>query len=125
MLAPENKFRARPRARPRPAMLTAAALLALAVSGCSRGEAFPVADYLKTPANLSGNRYVLEAEVDSQLGSREGVGRVVVVKPLRDKGRLALVIPDSLGANLSPTQHYRFSVSVRPDALYVSKIDKI
>ncbi len=108
-----------------PAVALTAILLTLAAGGCSRGEPFPVADYLKTPANLSGNRYVLEAEVDSQLGSREGVGRVVVVKPLKDKGRLALVIPDTLGANLSPTQHYRFSVSVRPDALYVSKLEKI
>jgi hypothetical protein len=120
MPAPKKYCRAR-----LPAVALAAVLLALAAGGCSRGEAFPVADYLKTPANLSGNRYVLEAEVDSQIKSKEGVGRVVVVKPLREKGRLALVIPDSLGANLSPTQHYRFSVSVRPDALYVSKLEKI
>jgi hypothetical protein len=113
------------RALPRAAALATTILLALAVGGCSRGEAFPVADYLKAPANLSGNRYILEAEVDSQIRSKDGVGRIVVVKPLKDKGRLALVIPDSLDANLSPTQHYRFSVSVRPDALYVSKLDKI
>jgi hypothetical protein len=106
-------------------MLTALAFLA-PFSGCNRGEAFPVADYLNKPANLNGNRYVLEAEVDSQLRSQPGVGRIIAVKPVKDKSRVALVIPESLDTNLVPTQRYRFEVAVRRGGLiYVSKLDKI
>jgi hypothetical protein len=107
------------------ALLVALVLLA-PVAGCSRGEVFPVADYLSKPANLNGNRYVLEAEVDSQLGSKEGVGRVIAVRSAKEKSRIALVIPETLDANLVPTQRYRFEVAVRQGGLiYVSKLEKI
>jgi hypothetical protein len=109
-----------------PALVLWLALLALAVGGCSRGEPFPVADYRKNPANLNGNHYVLEAEVDSQLRAQEGVGRIISVRPLGDKGRLPVFVPDALGANLVPAQRYRFGLAVRTGGLlYVSRLDKI
>ena len=115
-------------ARSAPALLMVTLLVALglAAGGCSRGEPFPVADYRKAPVNLNGNRYVLEAEVDAQLRAQENVGRLISVRPLKEKGRLAVFVPDSLGANLIPTQRYRFDIAVRTGGLlYVSQLTKI
>ena len=101
-------------------------LLGLAAGGCSRSEPLPVADYRKSPANLNGNRYVLEAEVDAQLRAQENVGRLISVRPLKEKGRLAVFVPDTLQANLVPTQRYRFDIAVRTGGLlYVSQLKKI
>ncbi len=95
-------------------------------SGCSRGETFPLADYQKAPANLQGNHYVLEAEVDSQLGGKEGVGRFIAVRTLKDKNRLPLYVADTLQANLLPAQRYRFDITVRKGGLLsVNRLTKI
>lgn len=95
-------------------------------SGCSRGEVFPVADYQKSPGNLEGNHYVLEAEVDSQIKGEPGVGRLISVRPLKDKSRLPLFIADSLNANLNVAQRYRFEIIVRKGGLlYVNRLSKI
>ncbi|MEI6861921.1 MAG: hypothetical protein WCL04_06680 [Verrucomicrobiota bacterium] len=107
-------------------LLALIAALGLAADGCSRGEPLPVADYRSTPGNLNGNHYVLEAEVDSQLRGQEGVGRLISVRPLNEKGRLAVFVPDTLKANLIPTQRYRFDIAVRTGGLlYVSQLKKI
>ncbi len=102
--------------------------LGLAAAGCSRGEPFPIADYRKAPQNMGGNHYVLEAEVESQIKGQENVGRFITVRPLNDKekGRVAVFVPDALGVNLIPTQHYRFELAVRTGGLlYVSQLKKI
>lgn len=104
----------------------AAPLLFLS-SGCGRsGEPFPVRSFLAAPDNLQGNRYVLEAEIDQQINWREGLGRLIAVRTLRDDARLPLFIADSMKTNLLVAQRYRFEVTVRKGGLlYVERLKKI
>lgn len=106
--------------RPLPALLAAAALALLAF-GCARQthETFPVAVYLDAPENLQGNRYTLDAEIDSQLKWTEGTGRLLAVRPLTGGAgdRLPVFIADSLNANLMVAQRYRFELTVRHGGL--------
>lgn len=97
------------------------------VSGCGRsGEPFPVRSFLAAPDNLQGNRYTLEAEIDAQLNWREGVGRLIAVRTLREDARLPVFIADSMNANLLVAQRYRFEVSVRKGGLlYVERLKKL
>jgi len=106
------------------AALTAAVFFA---SGCSRsGEPFPVRAFLSAPDNLQGNRYELEAEIDQQLNWREGLGRLIAVRTLRDDARLPVFISDSMKANLLVAQRYRFEVTVRKGGLlYVERLKKL
>jgi len=102
------------------------AFFAFSAGACSHGEPFPVADYVKSPDDLEGNHYVLEAEVFAQIKVQEGVGRLISVHPLKDKTPLALFIPETLDANLLVAQRYRFALLVRKGGLlYVTKMDKI
>lgn len=107
-----------------PAALLAAVLCA---SGCGRsGEPFPVRAFVAAPDNLQGNRYTLEAEIDAQLTWREGVGRLIAVRTLREDARLPVFIADSMNANLLVAQRYRFEVSVRKGGLlYVEQLKKL
>jgi hypothetical protein len=108
-----------------PALMLLASLV-LTAGGCSRGEPLPVADYIRAPDDLEGNRYVLEGEVDAQIKVQEGVGRLISVHPLKDKTRLPLFIPEALNANLLVAQRYRFTLQVKKGGLlYVTKLDKI
>ena len=96
-------------------------------SGCGRsGEPFPVRAFLAAPDNLLGNRYELEAEIDAQLNWREGLGRIIAVRTLRDDARLPIFIADSMKANLLVAQRYRFEISVRKGGLlYVEYLKKL
>ena len=96
-------------------------------TGCGRsGEPFPVRAFLTAPDNLLGNRYELEAEIDAQLDWREGLGRIIAVRTLRDSARLPIFISDSMKANLLVAQRYRFEVSVRKGGLlYVENLKKL
>jgi hypothetical protein len=96
-------------------------------SGCGpSGEPFPVRSFLAAPDNLLGNRYELEAEIDQQLNWREGLGRIIAVRTLRDGARLPIFIADSMKANLLVAQRYRFEVSVRKGGLlYVDNLKKL
>ncbi len=110
--------------------LLAVSALGLLSPGCARqsDERFPVSAYLDAPDNLQGNRYTLEAEIDAQLQWKEGVGRLLSVRPLDDKDapRLPLFIADSLNANLMVAQRYRFELTVRRGGLlYVTALRKL
>lgn len=108
-----------------PAALLLASLFSLTGCGPS-GEPFPVRSFLSAPDNLQGNRYVLEAEIDQQLNWREGTGRLIAVRTLRDGARLPVFIADSLKANLLVAQRYRFEISVRKGGLlYVERLKKL
>ncbi len=114
---------------PRLAALCAAAL-ALFAGGCARqsNETFPVAAYLGAPENLQGNRYTLDAEIDSQLKWAEGTGRLLAVRPLTGESgdRLPVFIADSLNANLMVAQRYRFELTVRHGGLlHVTTLRKL
>ncbi|MFA6962051.1 MAG: hypothetical protein WC205_14950 [Opitutaceae bacterium] len=97
------------------------------LTGCGRsGEPFPVRAFLAAPDNLQGNRYELEAEIDQQINWREGLGRLIAVRTLRDDARLPLFIADSMKANLLVAQRYRFEVTVRKGGLlYVERLKKL
>ncbi len=99
----------------------------LLASGCGRsGEPFPVRAFLSAPDNLQGNRYQLEAEIDAQLNWREGVGRLIAVRTLREDARLPVFIADSMKANLLVAQRYRFDITVRKGGLlYVERLKKL
>ena len=107
-----------------------AALLApvvLLMPGCERaGEPFPVRAFFSAPDNLQGNRYSLEAEIDAQINWREGVGRLIAVRTLRDDARLPIFIADSMNANLLVAQRYRFDITVKKGGLlYVERLKKL
>ena len=113
---------------PRFVLLAAlAAPLLFLSSGCGRsGEPFPVRAFLSAPDNLQGNRYELEAEIDAQLNWREGVGRLIAVRTLREDARLPISISDSMKANLLVAQRYRFEITVRKGGLlYVERLKKL
>jgi hypothetical protein len=108
--------------------MLAIALGSLAMlSGCGRsGEPFPVRAFVAAPENLQGNRYSLDAEIDAQLNWREGVGRIIAVRPLKEDARLPVFIADSLKANLLVAQRYRFTITVRKGGLlYVEQLEKL
>ncbi|MET0261816.1 MAG: hypothetical protein ABW223_02875 [Rariglobus sp.] len=107
-----------------PAVFAASLFL---VSGCGpSGEPFPVRAFFAAPDNLQGNRYELEAEIDAQISWREGVGRIIAVRTLRDGARVPVFIPDSMKANLLVAQRYRFEITVRKGGLlYVERLKKI
>ena len=110
-------------------LFAAVALLCLA-PGCARQarEPFPVAAYLEAPDNLQGNRYTLDAEIDAQLGWKEGTGRLLAVHPLSAEAgvRLPVFIADSLQANLMVAQRYRLELTVRRGGLlHVSALRKL
>ncbi len=110
------------------AVLTA--VLALLGPGCARQthEPFPVPAYLEAPENLQGNRYTLDAEIDAQLEWREGVGRLLSVRPLSAEAgaRLPVFVADSLSANLMVAQRYRLELTVRRGGLlHVNALRKL
>ena len=110
--------------------LLAALALSILAHGCARqsDETFPVAAYLDAPDNLQGNHYTLEAEIDAQLQWKEGVGRLLSVRPLDKENatRIPLFIADSLHANLMVAQRYRFELTVRRGGLlYVTALRKL
>jgi hypothetical protein len=108
-------------------ILIAVCGVGLALAGCRpTGEPFPVRAFLTAPDNLQGNRYQLEAEVDAQLSWREGVGRLIAVRALREDARLPVYIADSMKANLLVAQRYRFDVTVRKGGLlFVERLEKL
>jgi hypothetical protein len=109
-------------------LLLAALLGAMFITtGCGRsGEPFPVRAFMAAPDNLQGNRYTLEAEIDAQLNWREGTGRLIAVRTLREDARLPVFIADSLKTNLLVAQRYRFEVTVRKGGLlYVERLKKL
>lgn len=110
-------------------IVISAALLApiFWLTGCGpSGEPFPVRAFVADPSNLQGNRYVIEAEIDAQINWREGVGRLIAVRTLRDNARLPVFIADSMKANLLVAQRYRFEITVRKGGLlYVEGLKKL
>ncbi len=94
-------------------------LISLFLTACGgpKGEPFPVDAYLSAPANLQGNRYTLDAEIDSQLNGVENVGRLIAVRPLGHDLRLPVYVADTLKVNLMVAQRYRFEITVRKGGL--------
>ncbi|MGJ3244136.1 MAG: hypothetical protein ACFE0O_14420 [Opitutales bacterium] len=78
-----------------------------------RGESLPAEAYAEAPSNFSGNRYVLDARIERQLGFREGVGRLILTRGTAGDRPLPLYADASLDAfSPNPGQLYRFRVRV-------------
>lgn len=82
-------------------------------------EEFPVGSYREQPLNLMGNRYVMAAQIDSQLLWDEEVGRLIAVRPDGEKERLAVFVGSEEGINLQVGQRYRMRVAVRDQGLII------
>jgi len=88
-------------------------------------EALNVAAYQRSPNDLAGNHYNLDAQIDAQLKWDEGFGRIVSVKPLDGSGRLSVFVPDQLGSDLRVGQRFHLSVIVKDKGLIqVEALDK-
>lgn len=91
--------------------------------GNVKNEDFPAQAYLKNPSALAANKYCLNAQVDSQLAA-DSNARVICVRA-SSGGRLALIVPENLKANIMAGQRYNFTVDVQSDgALVVTKMEK-
>lgn len=103
------------------AVIAVVALLAL--SGKSRLEPFPTAAYLEQPKNFLGNVYTIDAQVDSVLNFRPGVGRLLVVKS--DGQPLPVFLPEGLISTVTSGQRYYMDVSIGAGGLiYVNELEK-
>lgn len=92
-------------------------------SAASASENFPLQAYIQNPTSLAANKYLLNARVDSQLAANSRA-RILSVRPSAG-GRLALIVPESLKANIMAGQLYKFSVDVKSDgALVVTSMEK-
>ncbi len=86
---------------------------------------FPAATYLESPESLQGNRYLLDAWIESQLVWREEVGRVMEVRAASGSGKVAVFVPASLPQNLYVGQRYRMDVRVQQRGLiHVQHLEK-
>lgn len=89
-------------------------------------EAFPYTAYLAQPLAYEGNTYLMEAQVDQQVGWREGVGKLLVVEAIDGNSRLNVFVPDSLEVNIEPKQRLRLQVSIKTNGkIYVDSVEKL
>lgn len=104
-----------------PLVSVAVALALVYFKKSSAGFAeFPYAQYLESPKNLAGNTYTLAAEMEMQLAKIPSRGRVVSVSD-GCGAKLAVLVPDSLGADVRTKQRYDMSVEVLSDGAVVVK----
>ena len=116
-------------------LLTGFALMGiLLTSGCSKKndgsgpyspgklEAFPLVYYLQSPGSLQGNRYQMKAQIDRQLGWKQGVGRLILVQVTTDDGlskKVPVFIRDGVGSGVLPGQKFMMTVLVGEDNLVI------
>ncbi|WP_309400369.1 hypothetical protein [Cerasicoccus maritimus] len=100
-------------------------VLVLVLQGSSRSrlEPFPTAAYLASPQNFLGNSYQVDAQVDSMLVYRPGLGRLLVVK---SEGKsIPVFLEDGLADSIHTGQRYHMDVNVGEGGLlYVIDLQK-
>lgn len=90
--------------------------LARSRDGGGPSSPFPVREYLESASSLRGNKYKLEATVDSTLEVLQGVGRLYSVENSGDM--LPVFVPASLnGTNVERGQKLLFRVYVTETGL--------
>lgn len=88
-------------------------------------EAFPVDAFQNAPGNHMGNRYLLEAQIDSLILWEQGTGRLLAVNPNGYSGRLPVYVPESVSDSLHVGQRYRMAISVETGGLlHVDDLEK-
>ena len=89
-------------------------------SATSRSSAFPTAAYVDNPASFFGNRYILKAQVESQLAYKADAGRLLCVRA-PDGARVAIVVPVEIGKNIQAGQKYGFDVEVMSNGVLTAR----
>ncbi len=86
----------------------------------SNSAMFPADAYIENPTSFFGNKYLLKAQVDSQLAYKEGAGRLLCVK-MQNGSRVAIIVPTEIGKNIQAGQKYGFDVEVMQDGSLVTR----
>lgn len=76
-------------------------------------EPLDVAAYHHSSADLRGNHYSLDAQIDSQLEWNEGFGRLLAVKPVNGGERLSVFVPDTVSSDVRAGQRYHLDVVIK------------
>jgi hypothetical protein len=76
-------------------------------------EPLDVDAYHRSSADLRGNHYSLDAQIDSQLEWNDGFGRLLAVKPVNGGGRLSVLVPDTVASDVRSGQRYHMNVVVK------------
>ena len=101
-----------------PLILVVAIIIGVAVLGGkfegTVRDNFPIANYLNNPKTFAGNAYDTVASIDVQLAYKDGVGRILSIKPVNGGGTVALFVPSSL-ENFNPQVGQKYSMSVKID----------
>ncbi len=88
-------------------------------------EPLDVAAYHRAAADLRGNHYSLDAQIDSQLEWNEGFGRLLAVKPVNGGERLSVFVPESVASDVRAGQRYHMNVVIKELGLIqVEELDK-
>ena len=109
-----------------------AALVILSGIGCGKKdgssnlpsnlEEFPLAFYKQNPGGLQGNQYQLKAQIDRQLGWKQGVGRLLLVQVSSSDGlvqKVPVFISEGTGPRVLPGQKFLMTVLVGADNLII------
>jgi hypothetical protein len=80
-------------------------------------EPFDTDGYHRSPDQLQGNQYNLDAQIESQLVWDEGFGRVLAVKPVDGSSRISVFVPDSVATDLHVGQRFHMRVIVKEQGL--------
>lgn len=89
-------------------------------SASSNSAMFLVDAYIDAPTSFFGNKYLLKAQVDSQLAYKEGTGRLLCVK-MQNGSRVAIIVPIEIGKNIQAGQKYGFDVEVMQDGSLITR----
>ena len=109
-----------------------AVLVILSAIGCGKKdgssnlpsnlEEFPLAFYKQNPGGLQGNQYQLKAQIDRQLGWKQGVGRLLLVQVSSSDGlvqKVPVYIPETTGPGVLPGQKFLMTILVGADNLII------
>jgi len=88
-------------------------------------EPLPVLAFMERPLQFAGNRYHLDASVETVVASEDRLGRIVLVAADGDGATLPVFLPADLPGNVEFQQNYRFRLSVEGGGLlYVHSMTK-
>jgi len=87
-------------------------------------ETFDLAAYNSSAADLRGNEYNLDAQIDSQLQWNEGFGRLLAVKLVNGGGRLTIFVPESVANDVRVGQRYHIKVIIKDTCPEAEEMDK-
>ncbi len=87
-------------------------------------EPFNVATYQRSPNELQGNHYNLDAQIEAQLRWDEGFGRLLKVKTVSTGEHLSVLVPDKVGGDFNAGQRFHFKVMVKDGLIQVEDLEK-